>query len=791
MSNQEDKTILILGDWFIDENWLVAKQHMASSSHTGDMHFISRHEGYDKRMISLCGASEILEVIRCYFQREDSKNHYDLLAYGVWNKHDHDVIKCTLCSRHTEKKYLTPFTLSSLQKPIIKNDKRYCPYESTDDIECIYTPVDIRNLAANNKPTTNRIIRCYESKVNGQPHLMFRFDWQRKIEVGDINLSEFDILKKEIKDKKKNVVAVIIEDHGKGVVSEDTIEKLLDTLLVNESKISWYIRSKSANPNWMQKLRNSNISIRLRVTDYKLALNKKGERRWWYGKNVGRFSLEMLGALTNASIYKHGVKHVGGKGLNTERAAIMLDDNTAIAKDQDQCYNLYECAGPKQIINIGRTTMFYNALIAQDLTQDLQAVNFGVQCRKALEIAYAWSVQASEEWNQKNLYFYGNYCTALDLLNKQSGQAGKDLDNSYSYNKLWSDWNQSSAEMGIIVDPISKSEKLEIWRGEGILEKYICVGGPKRDAINNLVSKIGEYVSEKEHSYPFNSLIVGSPGWGKSFLAKCIAAHFNIPYLEFSLSQMATTRDLIDCYDSICSYQNRKQKKVLIFMDEINCKIEGHSAMGLLLNPIWDGLFVRDGKTYKLAPAVWLFASTDSISDIATNNNKGSDFVSRLNGPAIDLDALSTGGSAHISTLNNLKKALVANSDYDPDMSADYKLLQNIKGQSRTEQVYICVKLLNELWGPITLIEKHVLKLFYELLPINGSRSMEFFISQFRNIQNGIVGRINIPKYDDFDEMKRHIVLPSIWRKEIDRDEDLINWCVDGSNLVQIVAAQD
>ena len=63
--------------------------------------------------------------------------------------------------------------------------------------------------------------------------------------------------------------------------------------------------------------------------------------------------------------------------------------------------------------------------------------------------------------------------------------------------------------------------------------------------------------------------------------------------------------------------------------------------MGLLLNRIWDGSFVREGKTYRLAPAIWIFASTDSIHDIATNN-KGSDFISRLNGPVIELDALAT-----------------------------------------------------------------------------------------------------------------------------------------------------
>ena len=47
--------ILIVGDCFIDENWLVAKGNTYTSSHTGDIHYLGKHKKLDKRMISLCG----------------------------------------------------------------------------------------------------------------------------------------------------------------------------------------------------------------------------------------------------------------------------------------------------------------------------------------------------------------------------------------------------------------------------------------------------------------------------------------------------------------------------------------------------------------------------------------------------------------------------------------------------------------------------------------------------------------------------------------------------------------
>ena len=55
-------SVVILGDWFIDENWLVAPRRTYSSSHTGDYHYLSKHSKIDRRMITLCGATEILDV---------------------------------------------------------------------------------------------------------------------------------------------------------------------------------------------------------------------------------------------------------------------------------------------------------------------------------------------------------------------------------------------------------------------------------------------------------------------------------------------------------------------------------------------------------------------------------------------------------------------------------------------------------------------------------------------------------------------------------------------------------
>ena len=759
--------VVILGDWFIDENWLVAPRQTYSSSHTGDYHYLSKHSKIDRRMISLCGAPEILEVLRNYFK---DQNNIEFIGFGAWNSNDDDILQCTLCSKHIEHKHLTPYTIASLKSPLNHNNSRICPYENTS---CDFNP-NLVNLAdINHQQSSNRIIRCYEGYGGGTPHLLYRIDWE--LPVAKLNYDKFDSL------IDKNISSVIIEDHGKGVVTEESIKALTIRLDSHLNNIKWYIRSKIDNPKWMKTLVDNKGKIRLKVIDYKLAYFKKGQRRYRYGPKLGRSSLELLGELTDDTVYRHGIP-IDGSGIHSERAAVLFDDNTVISKDGIDCFNLYEPISSPNIITIGKTTIFFNALIAQDLDDRYRSLHFGSQCHNALKLSCDWSTQASSAWSKEELHFYGDYSTALNHLYTHMPDNKKIKPMLYS--QLWDEWNASSYDKGLI--HLGNSELFQLWRGEGAIRDYICVGGPKRTAINNLQSKIYGFVSERNNKHPFNALLLAGPGWGKSYLAKCIANHFDMHYLSFSLSQMATTRDLIDCFDTICSVQNSSDKKTLIFLDEINCEIEGNHAMGLLLSPIWDGSFIRDGKQYALKPSVWIFASTGMIEDFS-HKNKGSDFVSRINGPIIELDSLVTDrGQALRLPLQEFKQKLMENPDMTPEENKDYNQINTIQGPFRTEQVYLGVSLLNSIWGPISKIQNDVLDLLQNVLLINGFRSMEFFISKFQNIERGNVYPSNVPTLDTYNELKRHIVLPINWRNVDKRPNNTSSALIRIETLVNI-----
>ena len=77
--NKKKKTVVIIGDWVVEENWLMAKTESYSSSDASDKHYISKHDNYEKRIISLCGAPQGMAVLKKYLP------DYSFLGFGLWN----------------------------------------------------------------------------------------------------------------------------------------------------------------------------------------------------------------------------------------------------------------------------------------------------------------------------------------------------------------------------------------------------------------------------------------------------------------------------------------------------------------------------------------------------------------------------------------------------------------------------------------------------------------------------------------------------------------------------------
>jgi hypothetical protein len=748
-----EKVVVVVGDWFIDENWLVTRQNLYQSSQPGEAHYQIRQTGVANASITLCGAAAQLSMLDAAFGKEKDCR---IEAYGVWNHGDDETLQCTLCTKHADKKHLTLFTLASLLPPVDQNGNRYtkgngsryCPYDKPLQ-PCTFQP-NLTNLANEGTASTNRIVRCYEGWGGGEPKVLYRFDWELPLQDGEVNYAKIPPI------DDGEVVAVVIVDHGKGVVTPACIHSLLTCYgPASTHRPEWYLRTKVDRPAWFNDL-PKNFEFSLVVTDFKTAEHRKQGRRWWHQGELGRAALEILGELTGQYRWED-TRLVRCDGPRSKRAAVLLDDNTLFGiewddKGKGSCVGINDRSRPKMLINTGRTSVFFGALVTALIRERIaraSATPFAAHCRVALDCGYRWTREATDLWKGGKARFFPSYEEALQGVGNVGTGGSEPADPALDFDECWRRWNDSSKDEGIV--EIDKNNWLQCWRAEGSLREYICVGGPKRNDINRLVAALKRFKDAKQRFRPFSCMLVSSPGWGKSFLARCLAKHLGLEYLEFSIAQMATTADVVDMFTTVSSVQSRVTSPLLVFVDEMNADIEGHSAVPLFLGPLWDGFFLRDGKVHHLNPAAWVFASTRDAAALGVP--KISDLVSRLTGPIVKV-----GTPVEVACP-------------PPSTSA----APSAEGQmARTEQVYFMVRLLRRRWGPLMRIQKNVLELFSHMTPTNGFRSMEIFADSFEGIRGGEVLTSNVPRPEESPELGRHIAVDPTWRPRGERDDEFI-----------------
>ena len=741
--------VLVIGDWFIDENWMLSPQEFYHSTASGLRHYLARQDHIDKRMVTLCGAAMVVSVFRSLQAGDKLPRAARFHGIGIWNPVDQPVLKCTMCPLRHKQKLLTPYTIRSLMK--IPTDSS-CPYDPSS--QCSHVTLELANLGPEYDETksdaepphvsTNRIVRCFEGYGSSEPNLLYRFDW---ILPAPPSPDYRPLLALITDDPADRISAIVIEDHGYGVVTPSLVKILARCLETKGQSPPWYVRTKIDDAEWLHCLPADVVD--LFVIDFKTASHRKGERRWWIGREPGRAAIELL-----QEFHFKGPPATSADAPVNPRArnvAVLMDENVVLAMDSQSEISIHDRGGPRQPINIGRTTAFFSLLTAQRLRDLGGNQSFQQQCHLALQCAYEWSRSASSAWNRQDEHFGGEIAKAMAPLDTSPPRDWPIC----KYAETVELWSKSQRDLGIVtaVRGGLAQPVLQLWRAEGTLRGYLCVGDEKRRKIDQLVSEVARFAGGRKEGRPLGALLIGAPGWGKSFLGKCLARHVDLEFLEFSFAQMSDTRDLVDCLSVIASVQSRSSRHVMVFMDELNAEIEGHSAMGLLLAPLWDGLFMREGKTHSLKPATWIFASTEGTESLRARN-KGEDFVSRLNGPVVDLDGRGT------------------DRRLDRGRPPDDPI--------RTEQVYMMVTLLMNQWGPIGRIEKRVLELFRDMDPVSGCRSMEFFAQSFEGIRRGEVHANNVPILMSDQAIDRHIAAPMSWPvKRLDGNAEFIR--IEGS----------
>jgi SpoVK/Ycf46/Vps4 family AAA+-type ATPase len=158
--------------------------------------------------------------------------------------------------------------------------------------------------------------------------------------------------------------------------------------------------------------------------------------------------------------------------------------------------------------------------------------------------------------------------------------------------------------------------------------------------IARIQQSIKIYVKKHRPKRPLNTLLAAPPGAGKSFLIKQLIKSLEeedikkitggtftaASFEEIYISALDNSEDLFSMFRRIQSL-NLEYKIPVVFFDEIDSAVNGHTIYSKLLAPMWDGQFYIGKDKFLLGPAIFFFAGSglsceDESNKILSENQK-------------------------------------------------------------------------------------------------------------------------------------------------------------------------
>lgn len=636
-------------------DWLVDEYWFLVRHHSD----ISSHTGYYHYRLKNSGVRSALcgagHVAKLLYLSNLKQKKYNIYGLGNWNKKDEGLIYSLLKNSNKNKK----ISLSLTPK------KRKIP-----------SNVFIKSL--NPKGPTTQVFRQYHDEEKGQ------------IQINRVD-REFDTAGGTVKlcfpgnrwlPPKKNVKAIIVHDLMKGAVSTDLIKDINKKY----KNVPWYVRSKNRDPDWLSCIENS---VRLQLIGPEIAALISPWECWLTNGRVGKQALETI------------------EELSCQNSVLLSDNREIIIRHEGKniaCIKANHPTPRTPVSELGWSSAVFSSLVWEML-------NSGNRLTK----------DVIERTRSKTSNF-GNF----EVTKKQLGRkkfrekAGKKPPKNFdgTIKQERNIWKQARLDCGII-DEKNNKPYLEVWRGSSNLPGYISCIKEKEGQLNNIARNLRTFQNSESPIRSLSIMIQADPGSGKTYLAKCLAKSFGFSFLRFDVTQMTHREELIDLFENVASEQADSNKKVLVFVDEINALIEGSQAYGAFLTPLEEGIYMRRGRYFSLKPAVWFFAGTKLDADKLKKGEKLSDFKSRMSiMESIDYDSLKKRYSK---------------------MGSD-----NLPYEARLEQVYLGATMIRHHFSDVQYVSKEVLNLFKNMDPASApARKIRKMAGSLRNVQYGRVTRKN------------------------------------------------
>src|SRR5262249_28424798 len=127
-----------------------------------------------------------------------------------------------------------------------------------------------------------------------------------------------------------------------------------------------------------------------------------------------------------------------------------------------------------------------------------------------------------------------------------------------------------------------------ITESQRALPGYATLDDDHFEEIDNLKKEIARYLSDRDRRRPLNTLMLATPGSGKSYFIKQLArslAHDRVEAITFNMATMQSPDDLAQPVDAVRTAKVN-DNAALLFLDEFDSNAANYAT---LLPLLWDG----------------------------------------------------------------------------------------------------------------------------------------------------------------------------------------------------------
>ncbi len=549
--------VIIVGDWVVDEYWLLAKHHSRISSHTGFEHFRLATEA-KQEIIDLCGAGHVARVL---LHLKPRRSPYDVIGLGNWNRRDTDLILHLAHARENSS--------CLANSPGFTATCQHCS-----------KPPSIKLISLAPDGPTTRVVRQYHRRHGGIEQLN-RVDWEASGRNSPTRkLTSLTLPKAEDVGR----VLISVNDLHKGVITPE----LIDSLKGRYRRACWCVRSKIANPKWLEGLGRR---LELVVVGPEVAEQLNPWGSWVTHKTLTRGALKILSDLPGRNV-------------------VLISKEKEIAAKLDRGKTCLTARFPSKLSplsELGLPTAIFGALTDAVFRR-------GKVCLKKKDLET--SIIRAEELAGVPL------AQDVDPPIIETPTISK-----IPWKKEQRSWKAARNGLGLIER--DGQLQLDVWRGSTALDGYIACIEKKVEIVKELGEALHSFTKHKPQR-ALSVLVRADPGAGKTYLAKRLAAAFKFVFLRFDVTQMLHRDDLLELFDSVATQQASESTDVLVFVDEINASLDGSPVYGSFLSPLEEGSYSRRGSNFTLRPCVWMFVGTGQEKGERIEREKLSDFESRM-----------------------------------------------------------------------------------------------------------------------------------------------------------------